>query len=141
MLHLYKAFFILLSLFTGHVVARNGCRQCNGYHRVTFVNYVDRDTAVSFFQKSIENCATGKQYTITQVFKDNCEDPITERGRCSVWSFTTRIWRYCGNGSSATLKKNGSCMNNVCVASESHTMECSHSVDCVGTCHCDQCGC
>lgn len=153
MLNQFKTVLILLSILAGLSVARNGCRQCIGYQKIFFGNYVTYEQALGFFRSSIGACATGNQYIIDSVQKDECMLPCLDVVQepnitfcrnfkeevCRYYTFNIKVWRYCGNGGKALLSKGYHHIDNVYASADDLNMTCYRSVDCVGTCTPSQC--
>lgn len=131
MLHALKIIFAFLSLYAGLASARYGCRQCKGEQTITFSKAVNKDQAIQFCRNSLGACATGNnEYDILKVAQQG-----------NTWTIGLRIWRYCGNGGSNFVDKGQHTINGITATSDTRDLDCFYSVNCHGTCHCNQCGC
>lgn len=139
-----------MSLYAALGSCRNSCRQCQGVQRLSFDYYTREDVATNFWKASIGNCATGAELDVIGKLNTDCRGYCVEWSDdecvkfidiCKNWFFTLKIWRYCGNGGSVNMNKGKHCINNICATQDNFSFSCSHSVDCHGDCHCDQCGC
>lgn len=155
MLFDYQAILITFHFFAGHAMGLNGCRQCTGTKIIIFNNPVSEDQAMEFFKTSLGNCATGDDYDAYRGVAEGCQLPCVRPVvgprttscaqfgpvRCPKWTFTLKMWRYCGNGGSVTLNKSDHCSAGVCAISDNLRLVCTRSVRCLGDCNCAECGC
>lgn len=140
MIAIVKAAFLLFSLFAGSATARNGCRQCEGIHKIIFNSFVTIKQVTPFVALRLSGCATGDQYTVDG-FARKAEDCILNEteAKCMIWYVTVTTWRYCGNGGYVHKIRANTCINSVCAFSDYLNMKCSKSVECKGTCDADEC--
>lgn len=154
MTNIIKILLAFLSIFASLVAANNSCRQCSGYQHITFNNKVTEQQALSFFRSSLGSCATGNDYYLEKVQSSNCYYPpatqyvggktdytVYTAPTCLDWTFTVKIWRYCGNGGKVTLRRTQNCISGVCASINNLELVCYKSVQCRGTCNCAECGC
>lgn len=128
---------VVLWLFSHLVLARNGCRQCIGFQRITFPDFTDVLTATNFFRSSLGGCATGNQYDLLVSAGNDCDSS----GNCKNWEFKVQIWRYCSNGGDVSYPKGHHCIDKVCSLYDTLSLSCVKSVKCYSKCYCDQCAC
>lgn len=131
MLHILRVVLAFLSLYAGVTSARYGCRQCKGIQTITFATAINKDQATLFMRSSLGECATGNnEYLILSVAQEG-----------NTWTFGLKIWRYCGNGGSNYVDKGKHSIGGITATADERDLDCFYSVECHGTCHCDQCGC
>lgn len=159
MLAYFNALLILVLLFAGGVVSRNGCRQCTGRRFLRFDNFLTVEQATAAFKASIGQCATGNEFETLVIDQLDCQQPCLRWSKmpcecgppvclqytgiktCKAWLFYVKAWRYCGNGSVVDFDKGRQCFGGQCVSHDKYALSCNQSVDCNGTCDCKQCGC
>lgn len=144
-----------LLLWATFGVGHNSCRQCSGLSTIVFEQQQDEDFARNFFNTNFELCATGKdyQYEITAVSgcDKECNVYTTDNNKtycltyfprtCLKWTFSVKVWRYCGNGGAVNLRKGRHCSQGGCAVSDDLNLTCNRSVQCRGDCKCNLCGC
>lgn len=137
MLFILKFAFVLISLLVGSVVARNGCRQCEGELSIRFKEYMTHEETEKYILTSLNSCATNNEFQITGYRNpfENCNmesNPL----RCQLFTFNIKAWRYCNNGGTVSWSKNKVCIfgSNICAIAVDLNMKCTRSVECHGTC-------
>lgn len=105
------------------------CRQCQGTQTITFKTDVNAAQAVKFLQYSLGGCATAYDFDIQNIVKN---------GR--VWTFTVKVWRYCGSGGSNYVERGARCLDDICVTADRHVLTCNKTVACRGECDPIFCG-
>lgn len=137
MLSIVKIAVLVLSLFSGDVLAKNGCRQCVGWLTITFKQFMDRTDIPTYVRLALsdKNCATGGQIQVGRMtpINDSCRRNYGIDS-CYSWKINIRPWRYCGNGGSAVGSWKDRCFNGYCAGLESLLLTCTQSVACSGTC-------
>lgn len=123
-------------LTVSSVFARNGCRQCSGIFLKVFASAVTEGQARDYLKSKLSNCATGDQYAVTKVVQNTCTG-----NTCKVWNLSIDVYRYCGNGPTVGYSLNPYCKFGKCFYGEVLQLQCTKSVDCAATCHCEQCHC
>lgn len=148
----FTKLLVVLTTLLAVRAGKNSCRQCVGSQSLLFNAYTHPIDALNLFESSLGSCATGKDYEVTSVVEDNCTEPCLDpvpyrecRNRapkvCKKYTFNLKVWRYCGNGGSVSLRKTNHCSAGVCSASDYLSLTCYQSVECRGDCNCAQCGC
>lgn len=154
MTYLSKSLFAFILLLAGFALSHNSCRLCAGDQRIIFDKFTFENEAVAFLKASLGNCATGADFEITRVRRQNCVDPCTTgvvktwtncaafgNFACKYYIFDVKIWRYCGNGGFVRLTKGGHCIGPRCATLDTLAISCTKSVECRGDCDCVACGC
>lgn len=150
-----ESMLVLVSLLVTLTLGKNGCRQCIGSQQIGFDYFNTRENALAFFRASLGNCATGSDYEIQSVEPSVClrecasgsggaqlsECTEYKDTKCRAWLFKVKVWRYCGNGPSVSLKKGKYCIGSKCVTGDTLELQCKNSVDCMAACNCKKCGC
>lgn len=152
---MYISVTALVAVFWGFVVARNGCRQCTGTHSIRFNGYANELQATSFLHATLGSCATGNDLESLVILATECTLPCIEAQysptkrkclkygplACKAWEFDLTVWRYCGNGGAVSVTKGNHNIDTWYVEEDTLQLTCVKSVECRGTCHCNQCGC
>lgn len=139
MLALSRSILLLVAIFAGLAVSRDGCRQCIGHQKITFGTAATELDATNFFKKSLSGCASNGEMIIKSVTPGDCS---TYKGFqvCKSWDFYIFIWRYCGNGGSNFVDKGAHCIDGVCSSTDIRTLTCNRSVECRSDCSKYNCG-
>lgn len=122
------------------VTARNSCRQCYGKLSITFSKYVSLGVAEAYVKPALNGCATGDQFETTTVVHEGVCMSYATYVACQKWTFTLRVWRYCGNGGKALKSRSTVCLEgNFCASASDLDMSCSKSVNCAAKCDMKDC--
>lgn len=129
MIGLFSILVFYLGTCTCYVRRRARCIQCEGHQIITFPRDVTIQVALDYLKASLESCATGGDYLVTN---------ITPNGR--TWTFDLKVWRYCGYNKSSFVDKKNFCHNSICAVSDQRSLTCGERVWCIGDCKVGNCG-
>lgn len=152
MLKTIRIGFLIVNFLAAWAYCFPGCRQCTGTLNIVFTDYVDENLATAFFRSQFGDCATGGQYDIKKVDRSDCQPscvhakgypPVChgDPGSCKLFTFTLKVWRYCGEKKSIALDKESHCFLGVCSLKNSLRLTCGMDVRCATFCQCSNCGC
>lgn len=129
MINVFALLLIYLGTCSCFVRRRPICIQCEGHQIITFPRDVIIQEALEYLRASLETCATGKDYDITN---------ITPNGR--TWRFDLKVWRYCGRNKSSFVDMKNFCHKGLCAVSDQRALTCGEDVRCGGYCKLGTCG-